>query len=226
MKFKKNNYYEKIQSTLRLFSLVVAILWSCQLEAQRSKVINAPAEKIAEKQTTLQTEKLNLNKEQANKLQTLNLKYAEQMQAEMKSLQKNKKEFFAQLKELNEAQNKEVRAILSEEQFRNYIELKKQNRARLKERKLEGYSEIQKKKKKYADVLNLSEKQKVQLKVIKMKYAKKMKELKQNPQFKKGNLKDLADKRDLEVKTILSDEQFENYINLKEEYIKLKTAKM
>lgn len=216
------------QFTFKIVSVLSILLWSYQSEAQRPKLQKVSPEKIAEKQTARQIETLDLNKEQAQKLKTINFKYAEQLQEEFQSRQENRKKSFAKMKEIIEAQNEEVKTILSKEQYRNYIELKRQNLSKLRQKQTEKRSDIQNSRHKRIETLNLSDIQKKKLRSIKMKYAKKMKALKQqdNSQNKMEEFKGLLEEQDKDVKTILSEEQFEMYLRIKEEKLQKRKSKM
>lgn len=217
-----------LQPTIRILFVLSILLWSCQSEAQRPKLRKASAEQIAEKQTTLQAEKLELEQEQAEKLKAINLKYAKQLKAEMETQQDNRKASIARLKKINEAQNEEVKAFLSEEQFRDYVELKKQNRARLRQYNNDNRAQAFEQRKRQMQALDLSETQKTELRAIKMKYAEKMKALKEqdNSLDSKKEFKSLMEEQDKEVKAILSEEQFETYLNIKAEKLKKRRANM
>lgn len=216
------------QFTFKIVSVLSILLWSYQSEAQRPKLQKISPEKIAEKQTARQVKKLDLNDEQTQKLKTINFKYAEQLQEEFQSRQENRKESFAKMKEIIEAQNEEVKTILSKEQYRNYIELKRQNLSKLRQKQTEKRSDIQNSRHKRIETLNLSDIQKKKLRSIKMKYAKKMKALKQqdNSQNKMQEFKGLLEEQDKDVKTILSEEQFEMYLRIKEEKLQKRKSQM
>jgi hypothetical protein len=217
-----------IQSTLRLFALLAVLLWSCQSEAQRQRLQNVSPEKIAQKQTEMQTRKLELNKEQASKLKAINMKYTQQMQGEMKKRRQNQKASFEQLKELNASQNEEVKAILSEEQYKKYLTLKKQNRAKMRARVSERRKENKEMRQNRVAELDLSDEQKEQFKSIKMKYREKMTEVKQKGRSdgNREEMRKLTDAMDEEVKQILSEEQFQTYLELKSERQEMKKSKM
>jgi hypothetical protein len=187
-----------------------------------------PPERIAEKQTEMQAEKLKLNEEQANKLKAINLKYAKRMQSEKKNLQNSKKESVAQMKELNTAQNEEVKAILSEEQYKNYLMLKKQNRTQMRTRLSEKIEKKQQMRQDRMEALNLSEEQKEQFQDIKLKYGEKMRAVKQKGRSEENRkeMTQLMDAMDEEVKQILSKEQFKAYLKVKSEGQEMRKSKM
>lgn len=216
------------QFTFKIVSVLSILLWSYQSEAQRPKLKKISPEKIAEKQTARQVKELDLNDEQTQKLKTINFKYAEQLQEEFQSRQENRKESFAKMKEIIEAQNEEVKAILSEKQYSNYIELRRQNLAKMRKRRTEKASERQYKRKQSIEALNLSDIQKKKLRSIKMKYAKEMKALRQqdNAQNKLEEFKRLSDEQNKDVKAILSEEQFEMYLRIKEEKLQKRKSQM
>lgn len=217
-----------MQSTFRILFIFSVLLWSCQSEAQRPKFQKLSPEQIAEKQTARQIKTLDLNKEQAQTLETINFKYAELLQAEIKSRQESRKASFAKMKDIIEAQNEEVKTILSENQYSNYIALRRQNLAKLRKRRIEKALAIQDNRKQGIEALNLSNTQKEKLKSIKTKYAKEMKALRaqDNVQGKLKEFKRLSEEQDKEVKAILSEEQFEMYLRIKKEKLQKRKSKM
>jgi len=217
-----------MQSTFRILFIFSVLLWSCQSEAQRPKFQKLSPEQIAEKQTARQIKTLDLNKEQAQTLETINFKYAELLQAEIKSRQESRKASFAKMKDIIEAQNEEVKTILSENQYSNYIALRRQNLAKLIKRRIEKALAIQDNRKQGIEALNLSNTQKEKLKSIKTKYAKEMKALRaqDNVQGKLKEFKRLSEEQDKEVKAILSEEQFEMYLRIKKEKLQKRKSKM
>lgn len=122
-----------LKSTLQIFSLLSVLLWSCQSEAQRPNLKDASAEDIAKIQTQYQGKQLNLSDKQMQQLKTINLKYAKELVAfrEQDPAQRS----FEDLRGLNQKQNQEVKAILSDEQFQQYLALKKKTRKRLREQR-------------------------------------------------------------------------------------------
>lgn len=122
-----------LKSTLQIFSLISILLWSCQSEAQRQNLKDASAEDIAKIQTQFQSKQLDLSENQSQQLKTINLKYAKKLVA---FREKNTTErSFDDLKSLDQNQNQEVKAILTDSQFEQYLKLKKKNRKRLRERR-------------------------------------------------------------------------------------------
>ncbi|MGX1023049.1 hypothetical protein [Psychroflexus sp. MBR-150] len=122
-----------LKSTFHLLSIVSILLWSCQSEAQRPNLKDASAEDIAKMQTGYQSKQLDLTDEQTQELQSINLKYAKEL---VTFREKDKSErSFEELRSLNQNQNQEVKAILSDEQFKRYLKLKRKTRERLRERR-------------------------------------------------------------------------------------------
>jgi len=122
-----------LKSTLRLLSLFAILLWSCQSEAQRPNLKDASAEDIAKMQTGYQSKQLDLTDELTQELQSINLKYAKELVAFREKDPAERS--FDDLRGLNQKQNQEVKAILSDEQFKQYLKLKQKTRERLKERR-------------------------------------------------------------------------------------------
>ncbi|QTY26592.1 hypothetical protein [Flavobacterium sp. CS20] len=122
-----------LKSTLQILSLFSILLWSCQSTAQRSKIRNASPEDIATKQTKYQSKRLDLSDNQTKQLKSINLKYAKELEAYR---EKDKSEHsYEEVQTLKQKQNQEVKAILSEEQYQQYIALKNENQERLKKRR-------------------------------------------------------------------------------------------
>ena len=122
-----------LKSTFRLLSLVSILFWSCQSEAQRPNLKDASAEDIAKMQTGYQSKQLDLTDEQTQELQSINLKYAKALVAFREKDPAERS--FDDLRGLNQKQNQEVKAILSDEQFKRYLKLKQKTRERLRERR-------------------------------------------------------------------------------------------
>lgn len=132
-----------LKSSIQLLCFMSVLLWSCQSEAQRPKLKDASAEEIAMMQTKLQVKKLSLSEEQQEKLKTINLKYAHEL---VKLREKDPSErSLKDLKTIDQAQNEEVKTILSETQFENYLALKKKIRQRMRERRQNKRQDMQKK---------------------------------------------------------------------------------
>jgi hypothetical protein len=188
------------------------LFWTCCIKAQK----NISPEKLSDKQTAMQVKQLSLNKDQADKLKSINLKFAQKMlELRQKGQLKENREV---LKNLTVSQNKEVEAILNDEQYQKYLSLKQQNRKRLRKIVKEKRSYAKQSQRENIAKLDLNKEQVEQMKSIKTKYTQQKRELRQN----RGNetmqqLKSINENQDAEVKAVLSDEQFQTYLEMMKE---------
>lgn len=81
----------------------------------------------AERLTKMMTRQLNLNAEQVEPVKAINLKYAE-LNEKSKG---NRKEMKANV----EAKNKELKAVLTPEQYDNYLKLEERIKEKIRERR-------------------------------------------------------------------------------------------
>ncbi len=205
-----------IKNSLHFFPIFVLLLWSCQSEAQRPALKNVPAEKIAEMQTQNQVKQLNLEEQKAKQLETINLKYAK----ELKTLnaQGRLRDHKDKLKALNQAQNKEVEAILSPSEFEQYKAVKQKQRKRLKTKMQENRTKMQERREEQIARLDMTEEQLAQMKEIRQKYAEQKRALrKERSRETLQRLKDINERQNNEVKSILSEEQYQEYLKMMEE---------
>jgi hypothetical protein len=205
-----------LQTNLKVLAALTIMLWSCQSEAQRPKLKNASAEQIAEVQTKKQSDHLQLSTEKTEQLKAINLKYAQELKKmrEEGRLSENQQK----LKELNEAQNNEVRQILSPEKFEQYQSLKKQQFQRLRKNRQQNAERMKEKQEARIERLELNDDQLEKMKSIRTKYAEEKKQLRdERTRETMQKLKALNDEQNKEVKAILSEEQYQEYLKMVEE---------
>ncbi len=207
---------EIIKVNLKLWTLISILFWSCQTEAQRPRMKDVTPEKLAEIQTQKQAKALDLDAEKTKQLNAINLKYSEKLKA-LKSngrLTDQKEE----LKAMNEAQNNEIQAILSADEFKAYKNLKNKQRTRLRASMQQKRKRLQQNRQDQMQRLNLNEEQLEQMKAIRMKYAERRRALrKERVKQTRQELKDINDSQNKEVKAILSDTQYQEYLKIMQE---------
>jgi len=121
-------------SLLLILTLLVSMCWNCQSEAQEQRKITP--DRMAEMQTKMQMEALDLDKTQVEKMKSINLKYAKKMQPLVRDLRAAKnKEKFKSLRSLNQEKNYEVAQVLSRKQYEAYMKLQKKMRQKMRERR-------------------------------------------------------------------------------------------
>jgi len=148
-------------------------------------------------------EKLDLYEEQKPKFKEITKKYALQLKT-LKNSDNSKSTKEQEFKSIINSKNKEMKALLSAEQYKFYEETQKE---RLK--KLE-----------YLQKLDLSEEQKPKFKEITKKYAAQMKTLKTSNKRKFVKLKEfksIIDSKNKEMKVLLSTEQYVVYEEMQKE---------
>ncbi len=109
-----------MKKALLLLTFTIACL---SLQAQENPDYGTPEER-AEKMTTEMEKALPQKEEQVPKIKALNLKYAQIIQDEV--LDKDLSMFgkYKKMKSINKKKEKELKPLLSEEQYENYEELK------------------------------------------------------------------------------------------------------
>lgn len=122
------------KSVLFILTLLVSLCWNCQSDAQEQRKITP--EKMANMQTKMQKEALDLNDAEVEKMKSINLKYAKKMQPLIQEIRSTKnKEKFKSLRSLNQEKNYEVAQVLSREQYEAYMNLQKKMRKKMRERR-------------------------------------------------------------------------------------------
>ncbi len=122
------------KSVLFILTLLVSLCWNCQSDAQEQRKITP--EKMANMQTKMQKEALDLNDAEVEKMKSINLKYAKKMQPLIQEIRSTKnKEKFKSLRSLNQEKNYEVAQVLSREQYEAYMKLQKKMRKKMRERR-------------------------------------------------------------------------------------------
>jgi hypothetical protein len=214
-------------TTFKIILVSLVLLSGFQMNAQEKRLNELSAEELSEKQTTFFSEKLSLNEKESQQLQDINLKYAKevkQLQAEGRSKATREK-----LEKLNHDHNAEVKTLLSEEDFGEFLVLKKQmeqhRQMKMKERRIEAqYNANQEKRerrqerKAFMEKMNLNEDQKQEMKAIKESYGEKFEKIRaegRSPETRK-KLEALREAQNKEVKSVLNEEQYELYMEMQE----------
>ena len=160
-----------------IFVIAIALLMSSSVMAQEGTLTDEQQAKLkAHLQESF--EKLNLSEEQKPKFKEITKKYALQLKT-LKNSDKSKSTKEQEFKSIIDSKNKEMKDLLSAEQYKVYKETQKE---RL--RKLE-----------YLKKLDLTDEQKPKFKEITKKYAAQMKTLKTSDKRKFVKLKDFRTRK-------------------------------
>lgn len=120
-----NTISKKLFLAIGLFVLTAAITHA---QDGKKKTSEERALNLSNKMKT----ELSLSDSQYTKVHAINLKYAEKNNEIMTSGE-GRLEMFRALKVSNEAKNKELKAVLTKEQFKKYKEMQKEHKAEAKE---------------------------------------------------------------------------------------------
>lgn len=195
--------------SMKLFiSVITLIFFTSSAMTQESKLTDAQKAKFKE-HLKESFEKLDLSEEQKQKFKEITKKYALQMKT-LKTSGQSKPTKIEEFKSIIGSKNKEVKVLLSDEQYIVYEEIQKE--------RLEKFKQFEK--------LDLSEEQKPKFKEITKRYALQMKALKTSNKRKFAKYKEfksIIDSKNKEMKALLSVEQYVVYEEIQKE--KLKTMK-
>lgn len=122
---KKYNF--RTMALTAIFTLLSVTSMMAQDYAQ-----NATPEKIAEVQTKMLSDKLELDSAKNKQLYELNLKYANKLQ-EVKNISKRKKKV-KDFKAMNNDKDKEMKDLFSDEQYKMYVAYKQEMQDKMKQR--------------------------------------------------------------------------------------------
>ena len=117
---------------------VVSLLVSIDTLAQEPEKEPMPPAERAAKLTAWMKNNLQLTPEQEKPVQEINLKYANKTE-ELRNSDESRSQKFKKLKDFNEAKDKELKLLFTEEQFKTYQakkeEVKEEFKAKAKEKK-------------------------------------------------------------------------------------------
>ncbi len=120
-----------------LVSLFVVSI-SAQEQGKRQKMT---AEERATKQTEMMTKQLTLTADQQTKIQAINLKYAQQMDANMQKAKENevkdREAMKAQMKTQMDAKDAEMKQVLTSDQYKQWEEKKQEMKGKM-DKKMNG----------------------------------------------------------------------------------------
>lgn len=171
--------------------LVVLIIagFSSYNYAQNGKGYRAGEREGYRKQQNVDLDKLNLTDEHKEDFLEINKKYAEKSA------------------ELRKEKDGEIKELLTKEQYESYKELRNERRKR---------SDMNRQKMECTEQLNLTDKQQSQFREINRKYGQAAKELRENGQSWEENKKafeSIRKEKDAEIKSLLTEEQYEIYLD-------------
>ena len=152
--------------------------------------------------------RLNLTPDQSQSMKAIKNKYKPQL-IELHESSLSKEERKTKRKEIKKIMDSEVQAVLNPEQYKEYLAFIEECKAEHKAKRAEN-----------AERLNLTSEQEAQMKSIKTKYRPELVKLKESDlpkSEKKAKRKEITGKMDSEVKTVLNDEQYKEYIKIKAE---------
>lgn len=112
--------------------MILAVLFLCAGTVAAQDSLKATPEARAKGLTEKMKTELTLSDDQYNKVYAINLEYAQKNQAIMKGTG-NKLSKFQTLKSQNEAKTKELKAVLTKEQFDKYQKMQKELKEGLRE---------------------------------------------------------------------------------------------
>ena len=118
---------------VKLILPVFLMLISITSFAQRSSQLGTPEER-ATRQTTRMKEALKLSPEQETSVSDINLKYAKQMQSVIETGGRNLKTA-REAKSIMKSKDKELKAVLDKDQFKQYLTIKEEMMSKLKEQR-------------------------------------------------------------------------------------------
>jgi Spy/CpxP family protein refolding chaperone len=193
-----------MKTVKKIIVLVLAISLASVLQAQSNKTAKGKKGEMYQE--------LGLTKEQGQQLKTIHQKYDKEFDKVKDNSSLTKEQKKESLIKLREQKSTEVKAILTEEQFKKWEAIKEEK----KEAKVQEKTDDLKKE------LGITDEQATQLKAIHEKYKPQFKAIKDDTtkteEQKKAALKTLKEAEKTELKTILSEEQlkkWETYKNAK-----------
>lgn len=130
--------------TIRMAFFVLGTLLALHATAQsqprpdradrREKLMNSTPEERANRQTQQMKRELALTPEQEKEIAAINLNYARQMQPVLEQARRDRATM-KQIRQLNNAKEKDLRKVLNDKQFSEYESRKNERRERMKERR-------------------------------------------------------------------------------------------
>jgi hypothetical protein len=214
--------------SFKIAFMAVLLLLNFQANAQQKRFQQVTPQEISEKQTSLISDKLELNEKETKQLKQINLKYATEMKAVRD--QGRSRENRQKLEALNHAQNEEVQNVLNKEKFEKYLVLKKDMQRRMemkvKEERMQAKLRANDKKRErfqerqaFLEKLDLSDDQKDDLKEIGQKYDEQREAIrvKGSPAQNRSKMEAIRQAQNEEVQKVLNEDQFKLYLEMQEE---------
>jgi len=214
--------------TIKFILASVIFLAGFQMNAQEKRLRAASAEEISAKQTEFFADKLELNAKETQELKKINLNYA--VQAKKLKEEGRSKATREKLEKLNHAQNEDVKALLDDEDFGEYLVLKNRMHERMqmkmKKRHIEAqYKTDQLKRERmhernaYMEKLKLNDEQKQELKAIRESFKEKRRALRSEERSKETRKKveALQQEQNEKVRSVLDEEQYKLYLEMLEQ---------
>ena len=213
--------------TFKTVTAIIIMLACIKTTAQEKSPRDRSPQEISDKQTEFIAEKLELNQKEKQQLKAINLKYANEIKA--LSAEERSRENREKLEKLNHEHNAEVKTVLNEEDFGEYLVLKKRMhermRMQMKERHIEANYKANKIKreqmqhrKAFMETLDLNEAQSKQLMAIKEAYRAKHEAIRAEGRTEetRQKLEALRKAQNKEVKSVLNEEQYTLYLEMQE----------
>ena len=104
--------------------------------AQETKPIKEDQKAEMMQRMKMDKEKLGLTKEQEPQFKAISMKYGQKMKA-LKNAEGDRKDKFKQMKELRDAKNNELKALLKPDQFKTYLSIQDERKAMKRENRQE-----------------------------------------------------------------------------------------
>lgn len=194
--------------------VLLAFLAVNTVSAQRGQA-KLTAEQQAEKQTERMTEELSLTDVQAQQVATLNLKYA-QKEESLRSESIDGTDKRAVMKQMRTEQETELKGILTSEQMTKLEAARPDKRGGGKGRKMSNkgingekssVERVEMRANRLAEDLNLTDTQIARIQAVNWEFEQNMEKLRADETVEKADKKAIREKRDAEIKAILTPEQ-------------------
>lgn len=128
-----------MSNKLVVLAVIVLSLMACQISGQKRQKLSV--EEMAERQTQMMDENLNLSEDQYNTILTINLKYAKEFQNSRDNFKGDREKMRSLRGDLNEKKNAELREVLNADQFDNHIKLEEERAEEMRNGRRNGRGE-------------------------------------------------------------------------------------
>lgn len=109
---------------LVVFAVIIMSLSACNVNGQQRRQWSP--EDMAERQTEMMNENLDLSEDQLISVKTINLKYAKEFQNSRDEIRGDREKMRTLRDQLKEKKNAELKEVLNSEQFDKYVKLEEE----------------------------------------------------------------------------------------------------